>query len=234
MSHSALFKSYFSKYYVLTIKSNKKRHIYFQNQLQKLNLENFKIFFGKKYLFKSCFKNQASRGITNAHLDVHRLANKECNNNFIIFEDDITFVDNFFEKVAPIIEELKTKDWDIFYFHKPVKGGGDIEGNRGEIMEEYDSGLLKITGTIHTHAYAININSLPKIIKKFNLNYIKNLHLQIRVIDKSIATLKLNYYACNEDLIYQNLDQNFLSATKNLKPNPPLLQILKRYFKTND
>jgi GR25 family glycosyltransferase involved in LPS biosynthesis len=225
-----LFDSQFSNRYILTLKEYTNRHLHFKEQFKNAGIESVKVIYGLKVLFKGCFKNTASRGITLTHLKVQKRALKELPAHVVIFEDDIEFVPNFKEKVEPILADLLKQDWDLFYFYKPQKGRYyDLDGDRGEVLESYPSGLLKITGTVHSHAYAINAKSLPKIVERYNIDYIKNLHLQIRVIDKSLPSLRLKTFAANEDLVYQSV--KFESATKTVKPLAGFLENLKRYFK---
>lgn len=224
------FDTYLPNRYIMTIKENTNRHIHFKEQLKNAGIENTKVHFSKKFLFRSCFKNTASRSMTEAHIYIHKLAQKKHKENVVIFEDDICFVENFKEKMEPILMDLEKQDWDILYFFKPIKGNRtDYDARRGDIVEEFDSGLVKTIGTINTHALAINIRNIDKIVKTYNLEYIKNLPLQIRIIDKSLSNSGLNMYACNEDLIYQS--EKFPSSTMHANPNPSLWENIKLYFK---
>lgn len=230
MTRTFLFDQLFPNSYVLTIRDFKNRHKRLEKIFEKHKIANARFYFGKKHIFKSIFKNTASRGITETHLELHKLTQKKHSENVIIFEDDISIVEDFKTKLEPILEDLQAKDWDIFYFFKPFKGNlsDDYGTGRGEILQEYDSGLLKIQGTINAHAMALNIKNIDKIRNTYNLNFIKTLPLQIRVIDKSLAATKLNMYACSEDFIYQSED--FHSSTMHAKPNASLFENIKLYF----
>lgn len=230
MNTISTFDQYFPNRYIITLKENTKRHVHFKNELKKAGIDNYNIQYSKKYIFKSCFKNTASRSITNAHLNIHRLVKNNNTHNALVLEDDICFVDDFKVKVKPILEELKNQDWDIFFFYKPIKGNrSDYDAHRGDIIKRYNSGLLKIAGTINSHAYAINIKNIDKILSTYNLDFIKQIPRQIRLIDKSISQANLNFYACNEDLIYQ--EERFPSSTMFASPKASLLENIKLYFK---
>lgn len=230
MPESFLFDTLFPDSYILTIKDFKNRHSRLAKIFEDNKILNARFYFGKKHIFKSIFKNTASRGITETHLELHKLAQKKHSNNVIIFEDDISFTNNFKQKLEPILKDLIEQDWDIFYFFKPFKGNAsdDYGTGRGEIIEEYNSGLLKVQGTINAHAMALNINKIDKIRQIYNISFIKKLPLQIRVIDKSLAATNLNMFACNEDFIYQSED--FHSSTMYAKPNASILENIKLYF----
>lgn len=230
MNSVSKFDAYFPHRYIMTIKENTKRHAHFKKELDKAGIDHTKIHFSKKFLFKSCFKNTASRSMTEAHIKIHKLAQRKHHSNVVIFEDDICFVNHFKERIAPIICDLEQQDWDIFYFFKPIKGNrSDYDAKRGDIVKKFDSGLVKTIGTINTHALAINIKNIDKIVNTYNLNYIRQLPLQIRIIDKSLSNSGLNMYACNEDLIYQS--EKFPSSTMHANPNPSLWENIQLYFK---
>lgn len=230
MGKTFLFDQLFPQSYILTIKDYRLRHERLNNIFEKAEIPNTRFYFGKKHIFKSIFKNTASRGITETHLELHKLTQKKHDSNVIIFEDDISIVEDFKIKIEPILKDLQKQDWDIFYFFKPFKGNlsDDYGTHRGEIVEEFDSGLVKTIGTINAHAMALNINNIDKIRAVYNLKFIKTLPLQIRVIDKSLAASGLNMYACNEDFIYQS--DEFHSSTMYAKPNASLLENIKLYF----
>ena len=224
------FDNYFPNRYIITLKENTNRHNHFKNELGKVGIDNYQIHYSTKFILKSIFKNTASRSMTEAHINLHKQAREKHNNNVAIFEDDICFVDNFKEKIKPILADLDNQDWDIFYFFKPIKGNpSDYDAQRGYILEKFDSGLVKTIGTINTHATAINIKNIDKIINTYNLDYIKQLPLQIRIIDKSLSNSGLNMYACSEDLIYQS--EKFPSSTINANPKASLFENLKLYIK---
>ena len=210
-----LFDKLFPNKYLLTLKENTNRQKHFRRELDLAEIENVNIVYSKKVLLRKCFKNPASRSITLTHLKIHRMGLKRPNDNLLVLEDDIQFIEGFKSKIEPVLRELQSHDWDLFYFFKPVKGNSDLSGKRGEIIHKYHSGLMRITGTINSHAYAINKSSLPNLVKTYNLDYINKLHPQIRIIDKSMPNLPLKIFAVDQDFIFQCED--FESATKNVK-----------------
>jgi hypothetical protein len=65
--------------------------------------------------------------------------------------------------------------------------------------------LLQTAGTVKTHAYAIHSRCLDVLIEKTDPSYLsEHLPLEIRAVDKAIATLDLRFYACHSDLVYQD------------------------------
>jgi hypothetical protein len=211
---TTLFDCIFRQRFLLTLRESESRHAHFDRQLKNAEISNVQVVYGKRYVRKGVFKNPPSRGITATHLRIHRLAERRGTGSVLIFEDDVVFVPNFHERIRPVLEDLITQDWDVFYLFRPQQGTNDIDGERGRILERFPSGLLRISGTKNVHAYAINGRSLPSLVQKLNLKYIAGLHLQKRVIDKSLPSLGLRSFGVDQDLVSQSED--FESATKGL------------------
>lgn len=230
MAKTSLFDRLFPKSYILTIRDYRARHARLKNILEKAEIPNAEFHFGKKHVSKSIFKNPASRGITETHLELHRIAQKKRDSNVIIFEDDISIAEDFKTNIHPILVDLQNQDWDIFYFFKPIKGNpsDDYGTRRGEIVETFESGLVKTIGTLNAHAMALNINNIDKIRAAYNLEFIKTLPLQIRVVDKSIAASGLNMYACDQDFIYQS--NEFHSSTLYAGSHASLFKNIALFF----
>jgi len=196
---------YFDKAYCINLKDKVDRKISATNQFKNIGLNDVTFINVTKPNNQGFFKSIGAYGCTLSHFKIYELANNENINNFIIFEDDVIFEADFINKINPIIEDLKKVDWDIFYFFQPKKGFNDLNGNRGNVIFRFPSGLVQTTGTILTHAYAINVRCLDKLIEKLNPNYIgEHNHIDIRIIDKAISNLDLNFYACSSDFTYQN------------------------------
>lgn len=177
-------------------------------QFQFIGLEDIvKFHYSSKPINRGVYRTRGAHGCAAAHMKIFKEAKSKGLKNFIIFEDDVVFDKDFKEKIKPILKDLEREDWDIFYFFKPQKGQNDLTGNRGEIIETYESGLSKITGTIFTHAYAINSKCLDILIEKLDPMYLwKNSDREVRSLDKAISNLGLNYFACNKNLTKQDPD----------------------------
>jgi GR25 family glycosyltransferase involved in LPS biosynthesis len=102
-------------------------------------------------------------GCTLSHFAAIRLAKERGYQKVLIFEDDCIFIDDFAEKVWPVIEELKTiKDWDMIYF------GGSPEPDfhaPGRMCEQLTPNIYYNPGAIWgAHAYGINQQFYDKIL----------------------------------------------------------------------
>jgi hypothetical protein len=196
----------FDKAFCIYLESRFDRNSNAQSQFNSINLKNIDFIQGKEPKQKGPFKRPGTFGCYLSHMDIFHLAKKDDLDSFVVFEDDVVFEKHFLVNIEPILEDLKNQDWDIFYLFSPRKGSHDIKKNRGEILKNWESGLVKTTGSILTHAYAVNCKCLDILLEKLSQESIRNLPLDIRPIDKSISNLNLNYYGCSSDLTYQNPD----------------------------
>jgi hypothetical protein len=129
---------------------------------------------------------------TYSHFEMIREAKRRGWKNCVIFEDDCVFEDEFVDKVKKCIEELKDKEWDLFY----------MGGEPGGWCDSVGDNLAKCTsGMYATHAYVINECFYDKVL---SLNY------NIGVIDTIyLAMYTNNYYMAKELLAWQ--DDEFVS-----------------------
>ncbi len=129
---------------------------------------------------------------TYSHFEMIREAKRRGWKNCVIFEDDCVFVDGFVDKVKECIEELKDKEWDLFYMGGEPGGECNIIGDK----------LAKCTaGMYGTHAYVINETFYDKVI---------NTPYTLGVIDTLYMSMYFkNYYMCKELLAWQ--DDDFVS-----------------------
>jgi len=129
---------------------------------------------------------------TYSHFEMIKEAKRRGWKNCVIFEDDCVFEDGFVDKVKKCIEELKNKEWDLFYMGGEPNGWCDIVGDS----------LAKCTaGMYATHAYVINESFYDKVL---GLNY------NVGIIDIIYMAMYFNnYYTSKELLAWQ--DENFES-----------------------
>lgn len=207
---------HFDKAYCINLKERIDRKESVLKQFQSVGLNDVEFIDAFSPNNEGIFKTKGAHGCALSHIYIYKKIKESNYENIIIFEDDLIFSENFLDLINPIVEDLKNLNWDIFYFFKPKKGSHDIHDSRGNIIETYESGLVKTSGTILSHAYAINIKCIDTLIEQTNPLYLeKHNDLHIRAIDKALANLNLNFFACHSDLIYQ--DENLFSSIKQRK-----------------
>jgi GR25 family glycosyltransferase involved in LPS biosynthesis len=115
--------------------------------------------------------NKVSNCIT--HLAVIKKAQEEGLSNVWIFEDDCTFTENFIEKAQKCVDELKTVEWDMFYF------GGEPNKKASNYLDH----IVEVNGIYGAHSYLVNHTFYDKILKTSDmrngidivyLNYFEN------------------------------------------------------------
>ncbi len=124
---------------------------------------------------------------TYSHFEMIREAKRRGWKNCVIFEDDCVFENGFVDKVKKCIEELKHKEWDLFY----------MGGEPGGWCDSVSDNLAKCTsGMYATHAYVINetfydiVLSIPHTIGIIDTIY--------------MAMYNKNYYMSKELLAWQD------------------------------
>lgn len=104
--------------------------------------------------------------------------------NCLILEDDVLFDENIISNLTSSVNELKTKDWDMFF----------LGCNPLEYYEETEN-LGRIIRATTTHAYSINKKFYNKILD--NVEFFKN----YPCIDGYLGSLGRN----NSNKIYMSL-----------------------------
>jgi hypothetical protein len=198
---------YFEKAYCLNLPERTDRRRHATEQFEKIGLRDVVFVTAIKPIDKGVFRTQGTHGCALSHRLLFQKAKTENLDNILIFEDDVVFSDDFQEKIGPIIEELKKRTWDIFYFFKPRKGTFDLYRDRGDILSSHRSGLVRTTGSIKTHAFAIHHRCLEELLAKTDPDYLEeNVPFETRAIDKVIADLRLVCFGCSTDLTFQDPD----------------------------
>ncbi len=124
---------------------------------------------------------------TYSHFEMIKEAKRRGWKNCVIFEDDCVFAEGFIDKIKKCIDELKDKEWDLFY----------MGGEPGGWCDSVGDNLAKCTsGMYATHAYVIN--------KTFYDTVLAIPHT-IGIIDTIyMAMYNRNYYMSKELLAWQD------------------------------
>jgi len=124
---------------------------------------------------------------TYSHFEMIKEAKRRGWKNCVIFEDDCVFAEGFTDKIKECIEELKDKEWDLFY----------MGGEPGGWCDSVSDNLAKCTaGMYATHAYVINECFYDRVL---SLNH------TIGIIDTLyMAMYTNNYYMAKELLAWQD------------------------------
>lgn len=127
-------------------------------------------------------------GCTQSHFQCIRLAKERNLQNVWIMEDDVAFAPDFLIKAQRVIDELKTVDWDMFFF------GG--EPNRKSIP--HSDLLVRTNGVYGAHSYLVNHTFYDKLLN-ISIDY-KISDIIYLAIDERIKT----FFLSKELLCLQN------------------------------
>jgi len=115
--------------------------------------------------FPACELTPGIAGCTKSHYEIVKLAKQNNYKNILIFEDDITILDNFLEILQKSIKQLEKYEYDLLYL------GGNIL-NDNTVNYKTDENLIKLGYCKTTHAYIINESVYDKIINVYeNLDW---------------------------------------------------------------
>ena len=196
---------YFEKAYCLNLPERTDRRLHTAEQFERIGLKGVSFIDAVKPFDQGVFRTPGTHGCALSHRHLFRMAKTEKLENILIFEDDVVFSEDFLQRIGPIVDELKKRTWDIFYLFKPRKGGFDLTRERGDILSSHRSGLVRTTGSIMTHAYAIHHRCLDELLEKTDPDYLNmNVPFEVRAIDKVIADLRLTCFGCSTDLTFQD------------------------------
>ena len=126
-----------------------------------------------------------------SHMRCIQLAKDNGWQNCLIFEDDCIFMDDFMPKAQACIEDLRVRDWDMFFF------GGEPAGP----CESETQNIVRTTGVYGAHAYAINRKFYDTILR-----YPSDRNL-IDIIFIHHSSQAKAYFLAKELLIWQDDDR---------------------------
>ncbi len=89
-----------------------------------------------------------------SHLKVVTIAKERCYDNVLILEDDAMFRPNFTDEWVKLLPQVKTLDYDLFYFNH--WSGGEDSG---------DYKILSNCTTYCTHCYSVHSRFYRKFIE---------------------------------------------------------------------
>ena len=96
-------------------------------------------------------------GCSLSHLNVVKLAKERGYKNYVVFEDDAVFCDNFQETFSEYLKQVPA-GWDCLFF-----GGSHVKG-----FHKVNDKVIKMNGSYTTHAMIINHTLYDKLIHIWN------------------------------------------------------------------
>lgn len=156
--------TYFDKIYCTNMSYRPDRWQQVLVEFDKLGIKGKVIRFeGIESYGNDAYKNRWM-GCNLSHLNILEHSDNE---RVLIFEDDVIFINDFKNILQSAIEELKEKEWGMFYL------GGNICGS---ITQETEH-LGRLSHAQSTQSYAVNKNFNKEILKYKELFYDKQVDL---------------------------------------------------------
>jgi GR25 family glycosyltransferase involved in LPS biosynthesis len=103
--------------------------------------------------------NVRAAGCFLSHLEIINKCKEENVKNVLILEDDVEFYNDPIKNLSLSINELKDKDWDIFYLGMNV-----TDEKFKDPLERVSPNLLRIKSALTTHAISYNNVVYSKIL----------------------------------------------------------------------
>jgi len=144
-----ILNDYFEKIYCINLDSRKDRWVEVQKKFEKNNIEVERISAVEGSKLNLDFPPEIKEGAVGcslSHLFAMKIAKQLGLKNYLIFEDDVEFVENFCEKFDGIKDQIPD-NWDMLYL-----GGQHFHGMN---LQKITENIFKCEYTLTTHSFAI-------------------------------------------------------------------------------
>jgi len=136
------------------------------------NVLRFSAIDGKDFKYNGPL-NAGQLGCTLSHLGIIKYAKEHNLESIFIIEDDVELAENFNEVISKALDELPS-DWRLFY----------AGGNHMKATTQLTNNLVKLNGTLTTHAYGIHSRFYDEIIKTIESGYDKVIDVYYYMLHK--------------------------------------------------
>jgi len=108
--------------------------------------------------FSAIEKKDGRLGVIKSHLEIIKYAKNNNLNNVLVFEDDVVFLDNNFQKSLQNAISQLPLNWDLFY----------LGANLHVPLDNYSENLVKLKNGFAAHAITYNKNIFDNFIQKYD------------------------------------------------------------------
>jgi len=160
----------------------------------------------------------ATRSVTLSHLNAIMLAKYQKFKNVLIFEDDVIFSDNVLEDLSNCLEDLKKREWDMFFLGcNPVEDFYQVTNN-----------ISKPNGLYMAHAYVVNHTFYDKLLNfnfshhwvfdQYTFSLARNQQNNIFISNKNLVSQRPGFSGAEGHYVDYNLsvDHNYKKHFKQL------------------
>jgi glycosyl transferase family 25 len=200
---------FFDKAFCINLERRQDRWQCARSQFELLNIEVERIAAIDGSLFNLELKpisdsigTPGALGCSMSHLHIMKMAKYLKLKNYIVFEDDIEFSENFLYKFIKIFNNELPKDWDILY----------LGGHHVEKPTKISENVYKCNYTVTTHAIAFNESIYDLFISKFN-DFSKPCDVHLANEQKSINAYVIYPPLCWQYLSYSDILKRISNAS---------------------
>jgi len=143
---------FFEEIYCINLDHRKDRWKESLVEFEKLGIKD------KVQRFSAVSRTDGRIGVIKSNLEIVKMAKKKGHKNVLVFEDDVKFVNNPIENLSLAIEQLKDKDWELFY----------LGANTHEKLIKIEPNLIRLRNAFSVHAMAYNQSIYNKFINYGN------------------------------------------------------------------
>ena len=178
--------------YVINLKERTDRKLHIENQLNKIDCKNYKLFEGvdgNSLINPTKLKN-GMFGLIKTYLNIYEEWSKKDAENILLIEDDSLFVDNFNEKVEDYVNNVPS-DWGMLYF------GANHNYHMGKKTIKINEKCIKLNNSYSAHCVLLKKRDFEELIEN-----IKNFSIENDVMMSNLQN-KYNGYSSSEVLVTQ-------------------------------
>lgn len=144
--------NYFEKIFCINLDHRTDRWNSVQEEFKKADIA------GRVERFSAIKENDGHLGVIKSNLELIKFAQNNNLNNFLVFEDDLKFVENEIQKYLSLaIEQLKDLEWSLFY----------LGANTHSKLEQISSNLYRAKKCYTVHAMAYNKIVYNKVVEQY-------------------------------------------------------------------
>jgi GR25 family glycosyltransferase involved in LPS biosynthesis len=178
--------------YVINLRERTDRKLHIENQLNKIDCKNYKLFEGVNgnLLTNPTKLKNGMFGLIKTYLNIYEEWSKKYAENILLIEDDSLFVDNFNEKIEDYVNNVPS-DWDILYF------GANHNYHIGKKTIKINEKCIKLNNSYSAHCVLLKKKVFEELIEN-----IKNFSIENDVMMSNLQK-KYNAYSSSEVLVTQ-------------------------------
>lgn len=178
--------------YVINLKERTDRKLHIENQLNKIDCKDYKLFEGVdgNSLTNPTKLKNGMFGLVKTYLNIHEEWSKKDAENIFLIEDDCLFLDNFNEKLEQYINNVPS-DWDMLYF------GANHNYHGGMQTLKINEKCIKLNNSYTAHCVLLKKKVFDELIEN-----IKNFSIENDVM-MALLQRKYNAYSTSEPLTLQ-------------------------------